>query len=196
MARVWMDEYIDLFYLTNPKVKDNPDVGDISERLALRKKLNCKSFKWFLENIYPEKFIPNKNVQAHGRIATSSGNMCFDHLQRNLFRSYNVGLYTCIESELSQSQWFALTNEGLLYLENHIATVGKEDKGISTVRMYTIKEKGLDSFDRFWNKTEFDQIKNFESGLCVDSKDLKKGDYVFMAECDANSETQKWKIYH
>ena len=44
------------------------DYGDISERLELRKRLNCHSFKWFLDNIYPEKFIPDENVHAWGMV--------------------------------------------------------------------------------------------------------------------------------
>ena len=67
LAEVWMDEYKDIYYAMRPQLKGR-SFGDISERKALRSKLNCKSFKWYLTNIIPELDVPDMYPYGRGEV--------------------------------------------------------------------------------------------------------------------------------
>lgn len=44
------------------------EYGDVESRKDLRKRLQCKSFEWYLKNIYPELFIPGEAL-ASGEVS-------------------------------------------------------------------------------------------------------------------------------
>uniref|UniRef100_A0A8C1NWP2 UDP-N-acetyl-alpha-D-galactosamine:polypeptide N-acetylgalactosaminyltransferase 16 n=1 Tax=Cyprinus carpio TaxID=7962 RepID=A0A8C1NWP2_CYPCA len=60
-AEVWMDEYKQYYYAARPSAQGKA-FGSIADRLALRRKLNCNSFRWYLENVYPELKIPEQDA--------------------------------------------------------------------------------------------------------------------------------------
>ena len=56
-AEVWMDRYKELYYKSYPAARFVP-FGDISDRLELKKRLKCRPFSWFLQNVYPQLKVP------------------------------------------------------------------------------------------------------------------------------------------
>jgi polypeptide N-acetylgalactosaminyltransferase len=49
-----------------------------------------------MKNVYPEKFIPTRNVQLYGRVAAlGNERFCFDDLQQNIDEAFNLGVYSC-----------------------------------------------------------------------------------------------------
>uniref|UniRef100_A0A672SIH1 Polypeptide N-acetylgalactosaminyltransferase n=1 Tax=Sinocyclocheilus grahami TaxID=75366 RepID=A0A672SIH1_SINGR len=67
VAEVWLDDYKELFYghgYHHLLDKSVTDIGNLTEQIELRKNLKCKSFKWYLENVYPDLDAPL--VKAEG----------------------------------------------------------------------------------------------------------------------------------
>ncbi|VDM42902.1 unnamed protein product [Toxocara canis] len=186
LAEVWMDDYKRLYYLHRPDLKTK-DVGDLSERKALRERLKCKSFKWYLDNVIPNKFIPDENVAGYGALRNEESGMCVDTLQRDEKSVITLGVFPC-QTTGSSAQVFSLTNDGAFRREITCATVlrDREDGPKGTVRMLPCG----DSNDK-WS-FENGQMRHERSGLCLDVEGLKASDDITARKCAPEKASQKW----
>uniref|UniRef100_A0A672MUL9 Polypeptide N-acetylgalactosaminyltransferase 2-like n=1 Tax=Sinocyclocheilus grahami TaxID=75366 RepID=A0A672MUL9_SINGR len=89
-AEVWMDDFKNFYYAAVPSARNVP-YGNIQSRLEMKKRLGCKPFKWYLENVYPELRVPDHQDIAFG--ALQQGQNCLDTLGH--FADGVVGVYEC-----------------------------------------------------------------------------------------------------
>jgi len=194
MAMVWMDKYIEFFYMNRPDLRNHPEVGDVTHRRMLREKLKCKNFDWYMNNIYPEKYVPTKNAKAYGRVASKSG-LCLDDLSQSADEPFNLGVYQCYRPDVTSSQFFSLTKEGVFRTERSCATIADPDApGRKLISMVPCNSDD-EVYDRF-RYTKAKQLLHIGTGYCMDQSSSKAQDYVVMTVCDASNPAQQWDFEH
>jgi len=186
LAEVWMDEYKRLYYMHRRDLIGK-DYGDVSDRVELRKKLNCKNFKWYLENVYPEKFIMDENVHAYGELKNVDSSMCLDTLGQDEKGSLKVGIFYC-QGGVSANQVFSWTFTKQLRREDKCCS------GSSSVGSEMMLRSCNDGNSQKWNHTKDGFVINDLSGLCLDITSVKNGEYPKMNKCDPSNKNQLWSF--
>ncbi|XP_057684425.1 polypeptide N-acetylgalactosaminyltransferase 12 isoform X1 [Corythoichthys intestinalis] len=131
-AEVWLDEHKEIYYHRNPHAR-REYFGDVSERRQLREKLGCKSFKWYLDNIYPELHVPEDRPGFFGMLRSGGkANLCFDYNPQGESNSFGrrVTLYRC--HGMGQNQFFEYSSEGEIHYNMRGSTACVEGDNIST----------------------------------------------------------------
>ncbi|XP_020807138.1 putative polypeptide N-acetylgalactosaminyltransferase 9 isoform X2 [Drosophila serrata] len=179
LAEVWMDEYSQYYY--HRIGNDKGDWGDVSDRKELRKNLNCKSFKWYLDNIYPELFIPGDSV-AHGEIANLNSGMCLDAKEKS-DEDVPVTIYSCHGQ--GGNQYWMLSKAGEIRRDDSCLDYAGKD-----VTLYACHGgKG----NQFWSYREnTKQLHHGTSGKCLAISDSK--DRLVMEECNNSLSRQQWSL--
>ncbi|KAG7210992.1 hypothetical protein KM043_016360 [Ampulex compressa] len=177
LSEVWLDEYAKYYYQRIGHDKGN--YGDVSDRKELRKKLGCKSFKWYLDNVYPELFIPGEAI-ASGEVRNlgEGGKTCLDSPARKADLHKPAGLYPCHGQGGNQIRQLA---SGIC-----IDSPGKPEDLHQPVGLYPCHRQGG---NQYWMLSKTGEIRRDES--CLDYS----GTDVILYPCHGSKGNQQW-IYN
>ena len=181
--QVWLDEYKEIYYKLRPDARKR-DHGDITERVQLRKRLQCRSMKWYLDTIYPELFVPDeKNMRAWGDIKNPGSDLCVDTLGKN-DGGEPIGLYQCHGMGSNQAFWYTKTK-----------TLRRVDscavpRGSQVVLSFCNADQS-----QMWEHTQPNSpVKHVSTGKCLDRGDATSGGLLQLNACVPGKASQQWKM--
>ena len=180
LVDVWTDEYVKYFHKVIPDL-NTVEAGDISSRLELRKTLNCKNFKWYLDNIYMEAPVPRDFFHL-GSVANVGLNFCIDTMGRK--DGQDAGATFCHGQGGNQIFEYSKTHQlatGALCLDTNGSP--------GVVKMNTCN-KGSKS--QQWDYDNMSQhFRNKHTSSCLSISE-NNNNVLVTTNCDPSNTLQQW----
>ncbi|KAL5011807.1 hypothetical protein ScPMuIL_010358 [Solemya velum] len=156
VAEVWMDEYKHIYY---ERINySSSDMGDVSDRVALRKKLRCKPFKWYLDNVHPEAQLPEHSIIAGDVASLYRDTLCLDSMGTK--DGLEIGVAECHGT--GNNQFWAITVKGHIYGSAEYYKCLTNEIGSGKLTLWP-----CDDHSDIWQYTEDKKIVNQGTGKCL-----------------------------
>ncbi|XP_077404405.1 polypeptide N-acetylgalactosaminyltransferase 12 [Vanacampus margaritifer] len=189
VVEVWLDQHKEVYYNRNRHARWEK-FGDVSARRHLRDKLGCKSFRWYLDNIYPELYIPEDRPGFFGMLqSVGKKDFCLDYNPQG--DSKRVILYNC--HGMGQNQFFEYSSDGAIhYNMGDLCVEGDNISTYLTVQMCGKHKQPVLAHQEFLLK-EGGSLLHVASNKCVEALDKMAdgGPAPALRPC-SGSPQQKW----
>ncbi|KAJ8270671.1 hypothetical protein GJAV_G00117850 [Gymnothorax javanicus] len=191
-AEVWMDEFKLFYYSARPAARGKP-YGDIRSREELRRSLNCKSFKWYLDNVYPELKIPDDSDIKTGIIRQRQNCLESRKLEGQDLPVLTMG--PCIETKTVPA-----VNQEWLY--THGQQIRQQQHCLSLTTTFPASQVllmpcNIADVKQKWQKSGT-HIEHLASHYCLDSEmaldGIESSKMLVISPCELSAYTQRWEL--
>jgi polypeptide N-acetylgalactosaminyltransferase len=188
-----MDDYKKLFYMNRPDLL-NSEIASVTKRLQFREDRQCKSFNWYLQNIYPQKFLLDNpsHVFAYGRLRNPNYDTCLDNLQNEDKDPYELGQYVC-HNFMAAAQFFSYSKEFEIRREDFCAQVTAVFP--QTRERITMAQCKKGDGSQQWAHTKEGKIIHKYTRKCLDGGSGQSMETLSVAPCQ-NIPSQVWYFDH
>lgn len=191
VAEVWLDEYKEYLYKRDRKRYSIIDPGDLTKQKAIRKQLNCKPFKYFLENVAPDltQTFPLDNMPsfASGAIYSEiAPKLCLD--AGNLQSFKKIQIRSCYPNKVNpiRPQFWNLT-----WHRNIIIYSSESCLDSSNLDLYPCHNQIGNTQTWKYDLNTHQLINGVVYKRCL-SINLDAAS-IYLEECSSDNPKQKWK---
>ncbi|XP_033640079.1 polypeptide N-acetylgalactosaminyltransferase 13-like [Asterias rubens] len=186
VAEIWMDDFKKDFNAALPEAQ-NKYYGDIADRIALRDRLACHPFKWYLEKVYPSlQGTAQDKLVAWGRCHNKQANLCVDTVKAG--ESKPIGVAKCGKGLPSQA--FMITLDGEFRWEDLCLDLADYRPG----QKLTLEGCHGMGGSQEWKHSKPGHITHKESGMCLDVAGLQTK--VLVINVCRERPTESWEFAH
>ncbi|KAI4889812.1 hypothetical protein NFI96_032463 [Prochilodus magdalenae] len=191
-AEVWMDEFKLFYYSARPAARGK-SYGDIRGRQELRKSLKCKSFKWYLDNVYPELKVPDDSDAKAGVIRQRQN--CLEVRRAEGQDLPVLALAPCIGTKdvPALNQEWIYTHGQQIRQQQHCLSVSTTFPASQILLMPCNISDGKQR----WQKSGT-HLEHQASRFCLDSEmaldGLESSRMLVISPCEPSAHTQRWEM--
>eukprot|EP00055_Hartaetosiga_balthica_P007713 m.26940 g.26940 ORF g.26940 m.26940 type:complete len:665 (-) comp5901_c2_seq2:1816-3810(-) len=194
VSDVWMDEYAQYYYMVRQSGADE-FASNVTERKEFRDSMNCHSFSWYVENVFPDLFVPSDDNMLGKKTLYNVGvKQCLDThtlVYDDIQRVFISGCVVENGEKLIEEQTFYFARDTQTI--RHIGEFGDKclrvmDNG-TAVRFIECD----DHEDLVWDYDDAGRLIHKHTGACLEAQiDENENIQVVGSECDWENPNQEW----
>lgn len=164
LAHVWMDEYVKYYLESQPSAR-NKNYGNVSDRLEVREKLKCKSFKWYLDTVYPDQTLPGEKSKQELPKYQPWQNRKRNYVNTFMIKLTNTSLCASIEGSKGKNFW-------------------KKGSRVELIQCLRVKSQ-------MWHETDKNELV-FGELLCLEAQGSSSISQPLLSKCHEMGGDQQW----
>eukprot|EP00069_Balaena_mysticetus_P010944 bmy_20831T0 len=198
IAETWLGTFKETFYSHSPEAFSLSKAGkpDCTERQQLQRRLGCRTFHWFLANIYPELYPSERRPRFSGKARHDKNKL------------HNTGLGFCADCQaegdiLGCAMMLAPCSDS--QQQQHLDHMGRKeihygspqhlcfDVRREQVILQNCTREGPDIHQQHWDYQENGMIVHILSGKCIEAVMQENNKDLYLRECDGKA-SQLWRF--
>lgn len=191
IAEIWLSSFKETFYRHIPEAFALSKVAkpDCTERLKLQRRLGCRTFHWFLANVYPELYPSEHRPRFSGKLHSTGLGLCADCRAEGDLLGCPMTLAPCSNNRKQQNLEHTSRKEILFGSPQRLCFDVRGEQVI----LQNCTEEGPAIHQQLWDFQEDGMIIHVLSGKCMEAGVRPSSKDLYLRQCDGKT-NQLWRF--